>query len=191
MDTRGERDGTGREPDLVICGAMRSGTTALTHWLKQHPDVYMPPVKEIHYFDQHYDQGAGWYRRQFAGAGAARVCGESTPAYLYLAEARRRMVHDLPDARFVVSLRNPADRAWSHHLHNRERGKEPLDFAAAVEAEPDRLRSPEGRRQFSYLDRGRYATQVDDLVARADRTACCCSCSRPRYGPTLGAPTPA
>lgn len=170
MDTTRRRNDQGRDPDMVICGAMRSGTTALTHWLKQHPDVYMPPVKELHYFDQHYDRGPGWYRRQFAGAGPGRVCGESTPAYLYLAEARQRMVHDLPEARFIVSLRNPADRAWSHYLHNRERGKEPLDFAAALEAEPDRLRRPEGRRQFSYLDRGRYAAQLADLVERAGST---------------------
>lgn len=158
-----------RDPDFVIAGAMRCGTTSLFHWLGHHPGVFPAAGKELHYFDRHYDRGVDWYRSHFAGARERQVCGEATPAYLFLPWARERMVDDLPRTRFIVSLRNPADRAWSHYWHNRERGAEPLGFAEAIAAETKRLREPAAWARFGYAARGRYAEQLEALFDRVGR----------------------
>lgn len=148
-----------RPPDFVILGAMRAGTTTLARQLERLPGVGMAPEKEVHYFDRHYDRGPAWYASRL-GDGA--VVGEATPNYLYHPEALVRLAADAPDVRVVVTLRDPADRAWSHYWHNVARGKEPLMFADALIAEPERLaRSDPDRDHYSYVDRGRYRRQLD------------------------------
>lgn len=159
---------TPRDPDFVIVGAMRCGTTSLFHWLRAHPQVFVAG-KELHYFDRHYEHGPSWYRSHFKAASERQLCGEGTPAYLYLSWARERLAQDLPDARLVVTLRDPVDRAWSHYWHNHERGVEPLSFEDALAAEPKRLRTPRNRARYSYLDRGRYAGQLEHLFALVGR----------------------
>lgn len=159
----------GRDPDFVIAGAMRSGTTSLFHWLRHHPRLDPSRVKEIEYFDRHYDRGRAWYRSHFVPRTPGLLSGEATPAYLYESEARTRMANDLPATRFIVSLRNPVDRAFSHFVHNRERDKEPLEFEAALSIEAERLGTPAGARTYSYLDRGRYGRQLEALFGMVDR----------------------
>lgn len=149
-------------PTFVIAGAMRSGTTALAAWLRDHPDVYMAPVKEIHYFDRHYGEGADWYAAHFDGRRDERAVGEATPNYLYQSVALERLRADIPDVRLVILLRDPIGRAHSHYLQRVARRGEDLSFEAAIDAEPERLaRGDElDRAHFSYVDRGRYLAQL-------------------------------
>ena len=165
-------DGTGRLPTFVVIGAMRSGTTTLSAALAGHPEVFMPPGKELHFFDQHFDRGVEWYRARFAGATEPSV-GEGTPRYMYDPEAVRRMAGVLPDARLVAILRNPIDRAYSHWQHERARGREDLGFAEALEAEPRRLgvMDPIPASHFAYLDRGRYVRQLRSVCEYYPRSA--------------------
>jgi hypothetical protein len=152
---------------------MRSGTTSLARYLGIHPHVFMAPVKEVHYFDWNFDRGVEWYRRQFAEAGTARAIGEATTSYMYDPQVPGRMAALLPDARLVALLRNPVDRAYSHYWHKRVRGKEPLDFEAAIAAESDRLArgdSPDAL-DYSYVDRGRYLTQLARVTEHYPREA--------------------
>src|SRR5688572_14326389 len=115
-----------RLPDFLIVGAMRSGTTSLHKYLQAHPDVFVASGKEVHFFDRRYGRGLDWYRSRFAGVTTERVVGEATPAYMYDENAIARIAHDLPDARLIVVLRNPVDRAYSHYWRNRSRGRENL-----------------------------------------------------------------
>ena len=156
-------------PQFVIAGAMRSGTTSLHHWLRHHPAVFMPTVKEVHYFDLHYDRGPQWYARHFVPAADDQVAGEATPEYLYLPWARERLSADLPAARVIVSLRDPVERAWSHYCMLRERGREDLPFEAALDSEPTRLQEKINWSRYGYLSKGRYAEQLADLFARHGR----------------------
>jgi hypothetical protein len=149
-------------PTFVIAGAMRSGTTALAAWLRDHPDVYMAPVKEIHYFDRHYDEGPDWYAAHFEGRRDETAVGEATPNYLYQSVALERLRADVPDVRLVILLRDPIGRAHSHYLQRVARGGEDLSFEAAIAAEPERLATGDelDRAHFSYVDRGHYLGQV-------------------------------
>ena len=110
-------------PNFLIIGAIKSGTTSLYHYLRQHPDVYMSPVKETKYY---WKEGEAEgrvrirtreeYERQFDGVASERAIGEASPQYLHSPTAPARIAADMPAVRLIVSLRNPADRAYSSYL---------------------------------------------------------------------------
>ena len=124
----------GRLPDFVMLGAMRAGSTSLYRYIDAHPDVFVAP-KELQYFTDGFDRGLDWYRDQFSDVGGARILGEATADYFARESAMRRIAEILPDAKLVVSLRNPVDRAYSHYGLLAARGREPRSFAAAIDDE--------------------------------------------------------
>lgn len=161
-------------PDFIIVGAMKAGTTSLTSYLFQHPRIAPPRRKEIHYFDSpEYAHGDRWYRAHFPVRRAGFVTGEASPYYFCHPHCPARAHALVPDARLIVMLRNPIDRALSHYHHQVRHGREPLPFDAAIDAEADRLageleRMLEDERYYShpfwaysYLTRGRYAEQLE------------------------------
>lgn len=156
-----------RLPDFVIIGAMRSGTTSLSRYLGAHPEVFVPQVKECHYFDRGHLRGTAWYAAFFEEAGEEQLAGEATPNYLYDPAVPGRMWRELPDARLIAVLRNPVDRAYSHYWHRRARNDETLSFEAALDAEPERLASddPATRAHHSYVSRGLYVDQLERFLA--------------------------
>jgi hypothetical protein len=96
---------------------MRCGSSWLDRLLRSHPQVYLPVHrKELHFFDRHYERGVEWYAANFPiEKDAYAHIGEITPKYLHHPEVPFRIKEHLPDARFLVILRNPADRAYSHY----------------------------------------------------------------------------
>jgi hypothetical protein len=160
-------------PTFSIVGAMKTGTTTLSEAIAAHPEGYVPPRKEVHFFEAegNWRQGTGWYEDVFAGAGDAIAIGDSTPLYMFYPEAVARMAQVIPDARLIACVRNPIDRAYSHYLHYFQRAaRESRTFAEAVEAEmaepparPEITESPlEGDPR--YLAQGRYAEQFETLA---------------------------
>jgi hypothetical protein len=169
-------------PDFLIIGAQKCGTSSLHARLAEHPQVLPPLTKEVHYFDRRPEYPLDWYRAHFplrtsladvaAGTGRTAATGEASPSYLFHPACAARIHRALPTAKLIVLLRNPVDRAYSHYQHVRRRGWEPMDFEAALDAEPDRLaaearaRSAEtlfqgtAHRRFSYSARGLYADQL-------------------------------
>lgn len=163
----------GTLPNFLIIGAMRAGTTSLCRYLEAHPEVFMAPQKEVHFFDLHFARGPGWYEQQFAGARTEQAIGEATQTYMYFDEVPTRLARILPDALLIAVLRNPVDRAYSHYWLERVRGREPLTFADAVAEEPKRLASSGlgARTSHSYLDRGRYLRQLLNVCKYYSREA--------------------
>lgn len=101
-------------PDLFVIGAGKSGTTSLHHYLGQHPAVCMADPKEPFFFDLHYEEGPGWYEGFFDHRDGELFLGESTPSYLHNGYVADRLREMIPDAKILVTLRNPVDRAYSH-----------------------------------------------------------------------------
>ena len=145
-------------PNFLIIGAPRSGTTSLTEYLRQHPNVFMSDIKEPHFFafqgrdidfcgprDQETMESyivSDWqdYKALFRGSEEADAIGEASAMYMYSDEAASRINQCLPDVRMIAILRNPIDRAYSHYLRMRRMCREPLDsFTAALEAEDRRV----------------------------------------------------
>jgi hypothetical protein len=169
-------------PSFLIIGAQKAGTTSLHAYLCEHPRVAPPVTKEVHFFDHEFGRGLGWYRAHFPRATeAALLGGEATPYYLFHPAVPARAASSLPDCRLIVVLRNPIDRAFSHHNHERSLGFEQLGFEGAIAAEAGRLAGEEerlladpGYRSFahqhhSYLSRGRYAGQLERWFEHFDR----------------------
>lgn len=164
-------------PDFLIIGSKRGGTTTLYHALVRHPAVMplVPRVQRIkspHYFDLHHDRSNTWYRSHFPVPRQGRVSGEAAPYLLYHPIAPAWVAAEAPAARLVAMLRDPIERAFSHHWDRVKNGVETLSFLDAVDAEAERLageeealrRDPERPRfnheHFSYLDRGHYDVQL-------------------------------
>ena len=158
---------TGRRPDFLGIGTQKGGTTSLQKALEQHPNVFLPRSKELHYFTLLSSQGVAWYEAQFAAATATQQCGEITPYYLFHPEAPRRIHALVPEVRLIVLLRDPVERVLSQYFHARRLGFEPLDLEAALAAEPGRLAGSEQRlaapgssdfshQKHSYVARSRY-----------------------------------
>jgi hypothetical protein len=173
-------------PDFLVIGGQKCGTTALYAYLRWHPGITGPAWKEVSYFDRHYGRGEAWYRGQFPSrpwlwltggrSGRRPLVGEASPSYVLHPDAPTRAQALVPDARLVVLLRNPVDRALSHYNYEVALGREPLSFEEALEREPLRLEGELERLgdtsyfsrawwDYTYLARGRYAEQLERWLA--------------------------
>lgn len=171
------------KPDFLIIGAQKCGTTSLYQYLARHPSVAPASRKEIQYFSEQYGRGPAWYRGHFPSLairdparllGRRRlVTGEATPYYLFHPHAPRRVHQTLPAVKLIAMLRDPVDRAYSHHRYHSKLGDESLSFEEAIEAEPERLAgelekllrderyASDAYRNYSYLARGLYLDQLE------------------------------
>lgn len=149
-------------PNFLICGTQKGGTTALYHYLREHPEIFMPKVKEVHFFDLNWQRGLKWYEGYFEGVKNAKAIGEASPFYMYLEEVPKRIYEVLPDVKLIFILREPVSRAYSHYWHEVRLGYESLTFEEAIKMEEERLSTKDifYRQQYSYKDRGKYVTQL-------------------------------
>ena len=160
-------------PNFFIVGAQKAGTTSLYHYLDQHPEVYMSPRKEPHYFEGMHSEykrpgirstpvsDLEEYQALFQGASGETAIGEASASYLYSPRAPRLIDEAVPEARIIIILRNPADRAYSNYLHCVQVGREPLgSFAEALGAEESRMQERWGPLWY-YRDKGYYYAQVE------------------------------
>jgi hypothetical protein len=171
----------GAKPDFIIIGAQKAGTTSLFEYLRSHPGLSLPHKKEIHYFDDNLHRGETWYRshfptrfRKFLNSSRDRttLSGEATPYYLFHPLVPQRVHQLVPDARLIVLLRNPIDRAYSQYQLEVRAGFESLSFEDALAAEKDRLEDETEKlladdryisyvhKRFSYVTRGFYLQQI-------------------------------
>jgi sulfotransferase family protein len=169
-------------PNFLIIGAMKSGTTSLYFYLKQHPQAYMSSLKEPNFFalegsNLNFDGAEGkeriqrWlkrdfltdieeYRALFRGAAGETAIGEPSPIYLYSPEASRRIRHYVPEAKLIAVLRSPVERAYSAFLYMTRGGREPLKaFPEALQAEESSMRD-NWEWIWHYRHVGLYYTQL-------------------------------
>jgi len=156
-------------PNFICPGAQKSATTTLYNLLRQHPDVYLSDVKELHFFDneQKYLKGISWYEKEFfSEVKGKKVIGDITPIYMYLDNIPQRIYNSLgKNIKFIFMLRNPIDRAYSHYWMSYRRGYEKESFEKAIELEKDRIRIGNfGKINFSYVERGFYSNQIKRYI---------------------------
>jgi hypothetical protein len=149
-------------PNLLIIGAAKAGTTSLWHYLDGHPEIFMAPDKELHFFDldDNWARGVEWYAERFAGADGQPVVGEATPGYTRFPHrpyAASRAASVVPNAKLIYIVRDPIDRARSHVVHEIRHGREHQDFDQAVLANP------------LYVDASRYALQIKQWLEHYPR----------------------
>ncbi|RAK57875.1 sulfotransferase domain-containing protein [Phenylobacterium deserti] len=156
---------------FIIIGVQKGGTTALFDYLSDQPDLALSRVKEVHFFD---DEARAWERPDYTDYHAqfppydGRPRGEATPIYLYWPSSLERIRAYNPAAKLIVLLRDPVQRAWSHWRMEYARGAETEPFAWCIRDGRQRLfaSAPWGHhREFSYVERGFYAEQLERLFS--------------------------
>lgn len=166
----------GVQPNFFVVGAQKCGTTSLHEYLYRHPDIYLPEIKETHFFidDEHYVKGFDVYLEQhFSKWKAEPMVGEVDPDYMYFDSALDRIERHikLDETKFVFMFRNPVDRAFSQYLMSVRFGHEELPFDQAIDAEAERLQKGFWwQKFFSYTTRGYYFKQVSRFLERVDRS---------------------
>jgi hypothetical protein len=118
------------KPTVFIVGAQKAGTSALFSYLACHPDFYRPRRKELSFFDQeiNFQKGEKWYHIFFpsqVGKEASALSLDATPEYMYYPQAMQRIRRYCSNAKIVILLRNPVERAysaWNMYRNLSERG---------------------------------------------------------------------
>ena len=166
-------------PDFIIIGVMKSGTTSLFDYLKQHPRIYGSRKKEIHYFDWNHGKKANWYRSYFPFRHVQSngyITGEASPLYILLPPVAQRIYSFLPEVKLIAILRNPTDRALSHYYHAVKSGHEKMSIMEALNAEEDRTKASWDKVLsgdcsydhaiiwFTYKQRGLYLQQIQHYL---------------------------
>lgn len=159
-----------KKVDFIICGVQKAGTTALDAYLREHPEVCMADKKEVHFFDNenYFKNGRTNYKlyhSYFSNCSGNKLIGESTPIYSYWNNAPKRIWEYNPEIKLILLLRNPIERAYSHWNMEQSRGAEMFSFSDAIRKEPERCRQayPYQHRVYSYIDRGFYTLQLQEL----------------------------
>lgn len=173
------------EPQIgfLVGGVQKAGTSALAQYLRASPGLRLPAEKEAHVFDAaDFDDACSpadidaRYAGRFQGDAPGALLGDATPFYVFHPRCVARIARYNPTMRWIVLLRDPVERARSHHHMERARGDESLPLWLALLLEPWRLRgrrddfSPDSpMRHHSYRARGDYARQLDTLYAHFPR----------------------
>jgi hypothetical protein len=164
-------------PNFLLIGAGKAGTTAVFEYIRQHPQVYMSPVKEPNFFafmgEKVNFSGPGedkainaqsvtdWtsYVRLFDKVTSESAIGEASHWYLYSPYAAQRIKTYLPNINMIAVLRDPVKRAYSDYLHFVREGREPYsNFLEAIQQEDYRIKNNWGFGH--YVNRGLYYEQV-------------------------------
>lgn len=152
-------------PNFLCVGAQKSGTTTLHDILVQHPNIYLPEVKETKFFqrDDYYNRGIIFYENSFFSKWKGqKAIGEIDPSYMFFEYVPERIYKYLGEnIKLIFMLRNPIYRAYSHYLMSYKMGLETESFEKAIKLVDEyRQQNDLTEIRFRYISRGYYATQI-------------------------------
>jgi hypothetical protein len=163
--------------DFFVIGVARGGTTSLYNYLQQHPDIFLPKVKECNYFssvesldkevyllpeagkEYHMKiiESKEAYHNLFSEAKPNQLKGEVSPSYMWDIQAAKRIYEHNKNAKVIVSLRNPVLRAHSHYMMHYHTG---YDMAPTFEEALKAEKNPIWGGGNMYLEMGLYYDQL-------------------------------
>lgn len=168
-------------PNFFLVGAAKAGTTSLYHYLNQHPDIYMSPVKEPKYLtksanmfphngpgDREVDSKVikNWdnYLRLFASSDNEKIIGEASADNLYFYNTSIPLIKKIStNPKILIILRDPVERSFSAFKHMKRMNREKLAFENALEQESERKRNNYEFIWF-YKELGFYYNQVKAFI---------------------------
>ena len=170
---KGYREWTFRRrtpPTFFIAGAQKAGTTSLYQFMVENKYVNQTEEKEIYFFNnlENYRKGERWYRAWFPLSSRRPTC-DATANYFESAEAPERIRTHYPNAKIIILLRNPVERAFSHYKMAKKYGFEKLSFEDALQREDERLTYEKEQRpeehtylyqRLGYRTKGMYSEQL-------------------------------
>jgi hypothetical protein len=148
----------GHLPNLIVIGAMKSGTTSLHNYLAKHPDIFMSTPKEVDFFaGVNENRGLDWYKSLFPTD--HKIRGESSQNYskghnpLY-EHAPGNIAKVIPNVKLIYLVRDPVERYRSHILENAY-GENPKSVADNIKID-------------SYVRTGLYHYQLSFFLEHFD-----------------------
>ena len=168
------------KPSFLGIGAQKAGTTWLHDALASHPKFFLPPIKEVHYFNRHHKRSnISWYANHFGRATPTQTIGEITPCYsaLSLVEISRIYQTLGPNCKIIFLARNIIERSYSAalmELRNNVNGLEPScftkesDYKNLTDCHPDRFDDAYFMGRFDHVDfvgRSDYATTLKNYIS--------------------------
>ncbi|EEX13542.1 sulfotransferase [Citreicella sp. SE45] len=172
-------------PNFFVIGATRAGTTSLFQYLRQHPDIFLPDIKEVWGFnvDDRHAQLEQYYAKVMKARRDEKRVGDITPIYLtkgllypsygapaYYSDsdsAIRRISRACPDARIIVTLRSPMSRLMSQYKKNHFQGKKGV--ADTLEAHAEAMLAGDCLPQNDYILANHYAQHLGELYDVFDK----------------------
>lgn len=170
-------------PNFLVIGVEKSATTWLYYMLKEHPDIFMPETKEIHFFNKYnsnlkeinnYEKlGINWYKKFFKKYNGEKAIGEVTPMYLCDPYAPARIKSTINNIKLIAILRNPVDRAYSHYWMAKSKNHTNLTFEEVVIQKTDKfikrgLYYEQLERYYKYFDKENILViLMDDMLNRS------------------------
>jgi hypothetical protein len=154
----------------MCLGAGKCGTTTMFDILRQHPDIYIPSSKEPHFFNisENFSNGLKWYEKTYFKKADKKIIADFTPSYFFDKQTPKRIFESLgANIKFLVIIRNPVDRAYSHYLHSRRDHHEELSFETSLNLELSRLNQYEHQSDYlsylrhSYVHQGLYSQMLE------------------------------
>jgi hypothetical protein len=161
--------------DFLVIGVQKAGTTALYHYFDKHPDIFVPETKELHYFDNDaiFKDKVDYKKLHgnFKNAKGKQIKGEVTPIYFYWNNCIDRIKEYNPSIKLIVILRNPISRAYSQWNMEVLRGNETRSFSDCINDEMNKISNGvyKQHRIKSYVDRGNYSCQIENLFSKFNR----------------------
>jgi hypothetical protein len=127
-----------RKPNFLFLGPDKTGSTWIFNLLRSHPAAFVPPAKDIYFFDRYWHLGWDWYLSFFSDVPAsAKAVGEISHDYLFSRDAAIRIADSLQGVRLLTCLRHPVERSFSQYLYMLRGGERLGDFRSAVSAHPE------------------------------------------------------
>lgn len=163
-----------KKPNFFIVGAPRTGTTAMWEYLRRHPDIFMPTVKEPHFFGSDLQLTVPrctekQYIQYFKLATTQKRLGEASTLYLYSKKAPYEIKNYCSDALIIAMLRNPVDMMYSLHGEGLYVGREDIkDFETALQVEPERHKGRKIPKVPKFIDALFYRA-IADYTNQIDR----------------------
>jgi len=146
-------------PNFFIVGASKSGATSVYSYLEKIPEIFMSSIKEPHYFHNNYFRleakniaNKNEYLKLFNSVTSEKAIGEASTSYLQDIDSAK-LIHDqIPNAKIIIILRDPCQRAFSGYLMFKEEGKTKKSFNELITTEQ------------RFLESGLYCSQVKQYL---------------------------
>lgn len=156
--------------DFIVVGVQKSGTTALDSYLRQHPEIEMADVKELHFFDndsffKNNEVDYNPYHKHFGLEKVNRIFGEITPSYIFLEKSINRIKEYNSAIKLIAILRSPIDRAFSNWNMEVQRKNENRLFLNCINEEIENLSNIKTNYSIynSFVKRGFYKKQIENI----------------------------
>ena len=147
-------------PTFIVAGTQKAATTWLYECFNEHPEVFVPEIKELHFFcdpgdcrKSRYGQGHDWYLSLFPDDKKFKAAGELSIDYMFYAHVATRLHALNPDLKIIFALRDPVERAYSAYWMGRRHNPEMPEFSTFLSSDSD------------YVARGFYYRQIERYLA--------------------------